>query len=54
MRNPPLKSAIKTSSGLARQSALYAGNAFDRIFRAASLVQAGQTPPFETLHSNGW
>ncbi|MCW9010799.1 alpha/beta fold hydrolase, partial [Marinobacter sp.] len=51
MRNP-LKSAIKTSSGLARQSALYAGNAFDRIFRAASLVQAGQTP-FETLHSNG-
>ncbi|MBY5937486.1 alpha/beta fold hydrolase [Marinobacter nauticus] len=51
MRNP-LKSAIKTSSGLARQSALYAGNAFDRIFRAASLVQADQTP-FETLHSNG-
>ncbi|WP_303289800.1 alpha/beta fold hydrolase [Marinobacter sp. SS5-14b] len=51
MRNP-LKLAFNTASGLARQSAVYAGNAFDRVFRAASLVQAGQTP-FETLHSDG-
>ena len=47
-----LKFALNTASGLARQSAVYAGNAFDRVFRAASLVQAGQTP-FETLHSDG-
>lgn len=48
----PLKNAFDTATGLARQGTLYAGNAFDRVFRAASLVQAGQTP-FETLHSDG-
>lgn len=48
----PFKSVFDKASGLTRQSALYAGNAFDRVFRAASLVQAGQTP-FETLHSDG-
>ncbi len=47
-----LKTVRNTASGLTRQGALYAGNAFDRVFRAASLVQAGQTP-FETLHSDG-
>ena len=47
-----LKTARNTASGLTRQGALYAGNAFDRVFRAASLVQAGQTP-FETLYSDG-
>ncbi|WP_297792668.1 alpha/beta fold hydrolase [uncultured Marinobacter sp.] len=46
------KSAADKASGLTRQTALYAGNAFDRVFRAASLVQAGQTP-FETLHTDG-
>lgn len=51
MRNP-LKTALKTTSGLAQRSTQYAGNAFDRIFRAASLVQAGQTA-FETLYSDG-
>ncbi|GGC65798.1 alpha/beta fold hydrolase [Marinobacter halophilus] len=48
----PLKIALKNATGLARQGSVYAGNAFDRVFRAASLVQAGQTP-FETLHSDG-
>ncbi|WP_372964142.1 alpha/beta fold hydrolase [Marinobacter sp.] len=48
----PLKLAINTASGLTRQTARYAGNAFDRVFKPASLVQAGQTP-FETLHSDG-
>ncbi|ERP88004.1 alpha/beta hydrolase [Marinobacter sp. ES-1] len=47
-----LKTVRNTASGLTRQGALYAGNAFDRVFRAASLVQAGQTP-FKTLHSDG-
>jgi polyhydroxyalkanoate synthase len=47
-----LKTVRNTTSGLTRQGALYAGNAFDRVFRAASLVQAGQTP-FKTLHSDG-
>ena len=47
-----LKTVRNTASGLTRQGALYAGNAFDRVFRAASLVQAGQTP-FETLYSDG-
>ena len=47
-----LKTATAKATGLTRQTALYAGNAFDRVFRAASLVQAGQTP-FETLHSDG-
>jgi polyhydroxyalkanoate synthase len=47
-----LKSAFNTASGVTRQTTLYAGNAFDRVFRAASLVQAGKTP-FETLHSDG-
>ncbi|MDX1756957.1 MAG: alpha/beta fold hydrolase [Marinobacter sp.] len=46
------QNVINKASGLTRQTALYAGNAFDRVFRAASLVQAGQTP-FETLHSDG-
>ncbi len=45
-----INAATKKAAGLARQTTLYAGNAFDRVFRAASLVQAGQTP-FETLHS---
>lgn len=47
-----LQNVFNKASGLTRQTALYAGNAFDRVFRAASLVQAGQTP-FETLHSDG-
>ncbi|KAA1172774.1 alpha/beta fold hydrolase [Marinobacter salinexigens] len=47
-----IKTAASKASGLTRQTARYAGNAFDRVFRAASLVQAGQTP-FETLHSDG-
>ncbi|TNE77075.1 MAG: alpha/beta fold hydrolase [Gammaproteobacteria bacterium] len=46
------KAAANKASGLTRQTALYAGNAFDRVFRAASLVKAGQTP-FETLHDDG-
>ncbi|MGB1949953.1 MAG: alpha/beta fold hydrolase [Marinobacter sp.] len=46
------KSAADKAAGLTRQTALYAGNAFDRVFRAASLVQAGQTP-FETLYTDG-
>ncbi|SNC62242.1 polyhydroxyalkanoate synthase [Marinobacter sp. es.048] len=46
------KSAADRAAGVTRQTALYAGNAFDRVFRAASLVQAGQTP-FETLHTDG-
>jgi len=48
----PVKTALNLTSDLARQGTLYAGNAFDRVFRAASLVQAGQTP-FETLFSDG-
>ncbi len=47
-----LKAAADRASGWPRQAATYAGNAFDRVFRAASLVQAGQTP-FDTLHSDG-
>ncbi|GGE62524.1 polyhydroxyalkanoate synthase [Streptosporangium jomthongense] len=47
-----IKAATEKAAGLARQTTLYAGNAFDRVFRAASLVQAGQTP-FETLHTDG-
>lgn len=46
------KSAVDRAAGITRQTALYAGNAFDRVFRAASLVQAGQTP-FETLYTDG-
>ncbi|HBF94515.1 MAG TPA: alpha/beta hydrolase, partial [Marinobacter adhaerens] len=46
------KSAADRAAGVTRQTALYAGNAFDRVFRAASLVQAGQTP-FETLYTDG-
>ncbi len=47
-----VKSAAERAAGLSRQATLYAGNAFDRVFRAASLVQAGQTP-FETLFTDG-
>ncbi|AOY89570.1 alpha/beta hydrolase [Marinobacter salinus] len=47
-----VKAAITKASGLKRQTAHYASNAFDRVFRTASLVQAGQTP-FETLFSDG-
>lgn len=47
-----IKAATEKAEELARQTTLYAGNAFDRLFRAASLVQAGQTP-FETLHTDG-
>ncbi|HLV77923.1 MAG TPA: alpha/beta fold hydrolase [Marinobacter sp.] len=47
-----LQTVRETTSGLARRGRHYAGNAFDRVFRAASLVQAGQTP-FQTLHHNG-
>jgi len=47
-----LKAAASRAAGVTRQTARYAGNAFDRVFRAASLVQAGQTP-FETLHTDG-
>lgn len=46
------QAATEKAAKLARQTKLYAGNAFDRVFRASSLVQAGQTP-FETLHSDG-
>lgn len=46
-----IKAATEKAAGLAQQTTRYAGNAFDRVFRAASLVQAGQTP-FETLHSD--
>lgn len=45
-------SAVNKTSELTRQTALYTSNAFDRVFRTASLVQAGQTP-FETLHGDG-
>lgn len=48
----PLKRAVNTASDLSQKGLHYAGNAFDRVFKAASLVQAGQTP-FETLHTNG-
>lgn len=48
----PFRNTVTRASGVARQSAHYAGNAFDRLFRAASLVQAGQTP-YQTLHSDG-
>lgn len=48
----PLRSVIGAATHLTRQASGYAGNAFDRVFRAASLVQAGQTP-FETLFSDG-
>ncbi|WP_166266919.1 alpha/beta fold hydrolase [Marinobacter caseinilyticus] len=47
-----IPSAVNKAAALSRHSARYAGNAFDRLFRATSLVQAGQTP-FETLHDNG-
>ncbi len=47
-----IKAATEKAAGLARQTSLYAGNAFDRVFRAASLVQAEQTP-FETLYTDG-
>ncbi|MDX1634478.1 MAG: alpha/beta fold hydrolase [Marinobacter sp.] len=47
-----LQSAFNQGAVLTRQATLTAGNAFDRLFRAASLVQAGQTP-FETLYSDG-
>ncbi|MDS1310841.1 MULTISPECIES: alpha/beta fold hydrolase [Marinobacter] len=47
-----INAATKRAARLARQTSRYAGNAFDRVFRAASLVQAGQTP-FETLHTDG-
>lgn len=46
------KAATDRASELTRKTALYTGNAFDRVFRAASLVQAGQTP-YETLQSDG-
>ncbi|HTN33833.1 MAG TPA: alpha/beta fold hydrolase [Marinobacter sp.] len=46
------KSAAEKASVLTRRTATYGGNAFDRVFRTASLVQAGQTP-FETLTSDG-
>ncbi|WP_245749842.1 alpha/beta fold hydrolase [Marinobacter zhejiangensis] len=46
------RSVIDKASGLSRRSRHYASNAFDRVFRSASLVQAGQTP-FDTLHSDG-
>lgn len=47
-----LKSAARRAGHLTRQTNLMAGNAFDRVFRAASLVQAGQTH-FDTLHTDG-
>lgn len=46
------KAATDKASKLTRQTALYSGNAFDRVFRADRLVQAGKTS-FETLHSDG-
>ncbi|MAA64868.1 MAG: alpha/beta hydrolase [Alteromonadaceae bacterium] len=48
----PLKAAMKRSAILRRQAKHYADNAFDRVFRAASLVQAGQTP-FAVLEDDG-
>lgn len=47
-----LQSVFNQGAALTRHATLTAGNAFDRVFRAASLVQAGQTP-FETLYSDG-
>lgn len=47
-----IQSVVRQGAALTRQATLTAGNAFDRVFRAASLVQAGQTP-FETLFSDG-
>lgn len=40
----PIRAAIKRSAAFRQHTKHYAGNAFDRIFRAASLVQAEQTP----------
>lgn len=47
-----IKATAGKAASLTRQTSRYTGNAFDRVFRAASLVQAGQTP-FETLHTDG-
>lgn len=47
-----IKAATEKAAELAKQTTHYAGNAFDRVFRASSLVQAGQTP-FEMLHTDG-
>ena len=47
-----IQAATEKTAELARQTTLYAGNAFDRVFRSASMVQAGQTP-FETLYTDG-
>ncbi|PVY77584.1 polyhydroxyalkanoate synthase [Tamilnaduibacter salinus] len=47
-----IQSAVEQTSALGAQAGAYASNAFDRVFRAASLVKAGQTP-FETLESDG-
>ncbi|WP_166256703.1 alpha/beta fold hydrolase [Marinobacter salicampi] len=44
-----IQSAIRQSRAVSHQVRNYTGNAFDRVFRAASLVQAGQTP-FEVIH----
>ncbi|MBE03014.1 MAG: alpha/beta hydrolase [Euryarchaeota archaeon] len=48
----PVRHATRLAATAYRRSATYTSNAFDRMFRAASLVQAGQTP-FETLHHDG-
>lgn len=50
--SPLIPQALRQSARLGRKTARYTGNAFDRVFRSAALVQAGQTP-FETLHHNG-
>ena len=47
-----IKAAIEKAAKLAQQTTLYAGNAFDRVFHATSMLQAGQTH-FETLHTDG-
>jgi len=48
----PIKSVLSKGLRLTEQASTYTGNAFDRLFRSASLIQAGQTP-FETLYNDG-
>ncbi|MCH8498405.1 MAG: alpha/beta fold hydrolase [Marinobacter sp.] len=47
-----LQSAVSQGKALSDRAAIMANNAYDRVFRAASLVQAGQTP-FDVLMDDG-
>ncbi len=47
-----LQATLKHSSGLGRKARAYTGNAFDRLFRSADMVLAGQTP-FDVLADDG-